>query len=202
MNTGKVLKKAKEVAIKKQYRFHWRECVYPSNLLTLLRLLLLVPTLRYMRQPDTRWHALACFHLAMLTDALDGPLARRRGEVSQLGEIIDPIADKLLIDGTALMLVHSRGFPRWMVGLLLLRDVGILLSALLVLRHKARITPARLAGKASTVAMTATLIVYMADGPRTGKPALYVALVPFGLSFVQYGHQFVRFMRHKEQEPE
>lgn len=190
------------MTINRQDGFHWREWVYPSNLLTLLRLLLLVPTLRYMRQPDTRWHALACFHLAMLTDALDGPLARRRGEVSQLGEIIDPIADKLLIDGTALMLVRSRGFPRWMMGLLLLRDVGILLSALLVLRHKARITPARAAGKAATVAMTATLILYMVDGPRTGKPALYVALVPFGLSFVQYGHQFVCFMRHtKEQEP-
>jgi CDP-diacylglycerol--glycerol-3-phosphate 3-phosphatidyltransferase len=187
--------------MERQHRFHREEWLYPSNLLTLLRLLMLVPTLHYMRRPDTRWQALACFHLAMLTDALDGPLARRRGEVSQLGEIIDPIADKLLIDGTALMLVRSRGFPRWMLGLLLLRDVGILLSALLVLRHKARITPAMAAGKAATVAMTATLILYMADGPRTGKPALYVALVPFGISFVQYGHQFVRFMRHHEQEP-
>lgn len=183
-------------------RFHWREWLYPSNLLTLGRLLLLVPTLRYLQQPDKHWHALACFHLAMLTDALDGPVARKRHEVSQLGALIDPIADKLLIDSTALMLVRTRGFPRWMTTLLLLRDGGILLAALLVLRHTAQITPARSAGKISTVAMTSTLIGYMADGPRTGRPLLYVALVPFLLSFVQYGHHFVRLMREQQRARE
>ncbi len=186
--------KSRYVPAKLRDAFCLRELFYPANLLSFVRLLMLVPTLTYLRQPDKRWQALACMNLAMLTDALDGPLARHRGEESQLGKILDPIADKLLIDGAALTLSQTRNFPWWMTGLLLFRDAGILLSALLVYRRRARITPPQLAGKAATVALTAALVLYTADGSRSGRPVLYVALVPFVLSFLQYGHQFIRLM--------
>jgi CDP-diacylglycerol--glycerol-3-phosphate 3-phosphatidyltransferase len=164
--------------------------------MTLARLGLLVPTLRYMKRPDRRWHALACTSLAMLTDTLDGTLARRRGEVSELGKILDPIADKLVIDILALRLTRSHGFPRWITGLLLFRDIGIVLAALLVYQRRARVALSQAAGKATTVGLTAAILLYIVDGERSGKPMLYVALVPFGLSFWQYGLQFVRLMRH------
>ncbi len=93
------------------------------------------------------------------------------------------------------MLSRTRGFPWAITGLLLFRDIGILLAAVVVLRNRARITTAQSSGKATTVALTAATLCYVADGPRSGRPALALAMVPFTLSFVQYGARFVRMMR-------
>ncbi len=173
------------------------ELLYPSNLLTLLRLLLVAPTLIQLRRPERRRTALVYLALAMLTDALDGPLARARGEVSPLGELLDPIADKLLLDGAAIILAQTRGFPWWATGLILFRDLGILAAALVVISRRDQITPAASTGKLTTALLTLAALLYVADGPRTGKPILYLAMVPFGLSFVQYGWHFIRVMRRK-----
>jgi CDP-diacylglycerol--glycerol-3-phosphate 3-phosphatidyltransferase len=171
---------------------------YPANILTAARLLLLWPTLHYLRRPETRWHALACIGAAMFTDAIDGPLARSRGETSDLGRVLDPVIDKLVIDSVAVQLARTRGFPRWMVALLLFRDAGILLAALFVYQQHTEVTPAQTAGKVTTVSLTAALLLYTLDGERVGKPALYVALIPFLLSFVQYGSRFLHFVHRQE----
>jgi len=129
------------------------------------------------RSPDV-----ASFHLSRLTGL--GP-----------GRIIDPIADKLLLDGAAIILSKTRGFPWWATGLLLFRDAGILLAAIVVLRRKAHVATAASTGKLTTALLTLAALLYVADGPRSGRPALYLALVPFTLSFVQYGRRFLRAMR-------
>lgn len=175
-----------------------RELLYPSNLLTFLRLLLLPVTLNYLRQPDKRRAALACLAVTMFTDAIDGPIARARGEVSRLGELLDPVADKLLLDSAAVILSRTRGFPWWVTGLLLFRDVGIVLAALLVLRRRAHVTTAKSTGKATTFLLTIAALLYIADGPRSGKPALYLALIPFSLSFLEYGKGFIELMRQRD----
>ncbi|MEI7770406.1 MAG: CDP-alcohol phosphatidyltransferase family protein [Chloroflexales bacterium] len=173
---------------------HPRELFYPSNLLTISRLLLLPLTLAYLSRPERRRAALACLALTMLTDAVDGPIARSRGEVSQLGELLDPIADKLVLDSTALVLSRTRGFPWAVTGMLIFRDLGILLAAFVVFSRRATITSAQASGKLTTVALTAATLCYIADGPRSGRPALWLAMIPFGLSFVQYGARFIRLM--------
>lgn len=175
-----------------------REFRYPSNWLTLFRLLLVAPTLYFLARPERRRAALICFGLGMLTDAIDGPIARARGEVSRLGKLIDPIADKLLLNGTAIILSRTRGFPWWITGLLLFRDLGILIAAAVVLRRRAHITTAESAGKLTTALLTAAALLYIADGPRSGKPVLYLALLPFTLSFFQYGRRFLAVMRAPE----
>ncbi|MBX0330393.1 CDP-alcohol phosphatidyltransferase family protein [Oscillochloris sp. ZM17-4] len=176
-------------------RVNPRELLYPSNLLTLSRLLLLPTTLHFLGRPERRRAALACLALTMFTDAVDGPIARWRGEVSQLGELLDPVADKLVLDTTAVMLSRTYGFPWPVTGLLIFRDVGILLSALVVISCRSSVTTAQSSGKATTVALTAAALCYVADGPRSGRPALALAMLPFGLSFVQYGARFIRLMR-------
>ena len=175
--------------------FELREFLYPANLLTLARLLMLPAAIHYMRQPDGRWRAMAVFGIAMATDVLDGPVARIRHEVSPLGKVLDPIADKLMINTTAIALSRTREFPWWATSLLMTRDLAIVLGGMLVYRHHARITMAHPAGKLTTVALAAAMLLYLADGPRSGRPALYAALVPFGASLVVYGKEFLSSFR-------
>lgn len=184
------------MSAKLRHSFEMREFVYPSNLLTVARLVLLPIALRAMRRPENSNRALLALGAAMFTDAIDGPIARHLKQVSPLGKLLDPIADKLLIDGTALTLSQTRGFPWWATCALIGRDVVIFLGGLLVYRRRSEIVVAHPAGKATTVALTAAMLLYIADGPRSGKPALYTALVPFTASMIVYMRSFVSAMRH------
>lgn len=179
---------------KLRHAFDPREFFYPSNLLTIARILLLPVMLAALRKRDAKVRPLLLVGTLMLTDALDGPIARRRGEVSQLGQLLDPVADKLVLDTTAVTLSQTRGFPWWVTGLLLFRDLGIIAAALLVYRRHATITTAQTSGKLATVGLTLSAMLYIGDGPRSGRPVLYLSLLPFMYSFWQYGTRFISIM--------
>lgn len=105
------------------------------NLLSLLRLLLVIPFARYaMRGADQS--ALYVFLLAGITDALDGQLARRLGQTSKLGRIVDPIADKLLTCVAYVVLSFFRpdlsAIPMWAAIAVVGRDIIILVGAAVV----------------------------------------------------------------------
>jgi CDP-diacylglycerol--glycerol-3-phosphate 3-phosphatidyltransferase len=74
---------------------------------------------------DHAYWATAVFSLAMTTDWFDGRLARRHGRTSPLGSLLDPIADKVLVLGTIVMLVGERVVPAWMVAAIVVREVLI-----------------------------------------------------------------------------
>ncbi len=69
--------------------------------------------------------AVIIFLLAALTDTLDGLLARKRGQVTILGQILDPIADKLLIASAFICLVELGAAPAWMVVIILGRELAV-----------------------------------------------------------------------------
>ncbi|HWQ15938.1 MAG TPA: CDP-alcohol phosphatidyltransferase family protein [Roseiflexaceae bacterium] len=178
-----------------RHAFKLREFIYPANLLTIARLLMLPAAVRAMLHPEQRWRALGILGAAMATDAVDGALARRRHEVSPLGKLLDPLADKLMINATALALTRARGFPWWAAALLIGRDVAIILGGALIYRRRAELAEAHLAGKATTLSLTLAMLLYIADGERSGRPALYASLAPFLLSFVVYARKFWRATR-------
>ncbi len=106
------------------------------NSLTLLRIffipLLLAVLLRKPIYIDTpwvlitkEWLALPIFLVAALTDLLDGIIARRRGQVSTLGTLLDPVADKLLISAAFISLVELGLLPAWMVVLIVGREFAV-----------------------------------------------------------------------------
>jgi len=69
--------------------------------------------------------AALCFLIASLTDYFDGYLARKFHSVSSLGKILDPMADKLLIAATLVMLVHLNRAPGWIVAVILCREISV-----------------------------------------------------------------------------
>lgn len=77
------------------------------NILTILRIVLILPfcILFYVDAPEARWAQVGIFLVACATDYLDGYLARALGQLSRIGQWLDPIADKLLVAITILFLV-------------------------------------------------------------------------------------------------
>src|SRR5213080_3934057 len=71
------------------------------------------------------WLALAIFLVAAATDLLDGFLARRWGQVTTVGTLLDPIADKLLISAALISLVEIRVLPGWLVILIISREFAV-----------------------------------------------------------------------------
>jgi CDP-diacylglycerol--glycerol-3-phosphate 3-phosphatidyltransferase len=144
-----------------------------ANALTLLRLLL-VPVFGWLllaqdgRNDTLRALAAAAFAVAALTDRIDGELARRRGLVTDVGKIADPIADKALM-GTALVGLSVLGELAWWVTVVVLvREVGITLLRFVVIRHG--VMPAGRGGKAKTVLQALAVTLYLLPLPAAWNP--------------------------------
>jgi len=99
----------------------------PADQLTVVRALSvpIVVVLFAWHFPHHAYWATAVFCIAMATDWLDGRLARRHGRASPLGSLLDPIADKVLVLGTLVMLVGAHVVPAWMVAAIVVREVLI-----------------------------------------------------------------------------
>lgn len=106
-----------------------------------------------------RWIAVAIFAVAMYTDKLDGDIARARGLVTNFGKIADPIADKFLTGAAWITMSLLGEIWWWITILILLREWGITLMRLVMLRT--RVLPASRGGKIKTVLQTAAILVLL-----------------------------------------
>ena len=96
-----------------------------------------------------RWIVVALFVLASATDGVDGALARRRNQVTDLGKLLDPIADKVLIGG-ALVALSLLGQVEWWVTIVILfREIAITVYRLAVVKN--RVIEASGGGKFKTI---------------------------------------------------
>ena len=140
-----------------------------ANYLTVLRLLLVPVFLVLLLARDgadsgLRLAAAGVFLLAAFTDRVDGQIARSRGLVTSFGKLADPIADKALI-GAALVGLSLLGeLPWWVTVLVLVREVGVTVLRLVVIRHG--VMPAGRGGKLKTVLQTLAITLYLL--PLTG----------------------------------
>ena len=142
------------------------------NLLTLARIAA-VPVLILFLYEGRYGAALAVFMLAGITDGLDGWIAKRFKCVTRLGSILDPLADKILIVGTYVMLVLAGDLPFWLILLIGFRDLGIIAGVLVLntLNGHVQMQPSLLS-KVNTFLQISLVILVMVE--RIG----FIALEP------------------------
>lgn len=99
------------------------------NLISILRIILVIPIIWLMRE-QAFGMALILFFVAGISDGVDGYLAKRNHWATRLGSILDPLADKLLLISSYVMLGFLGYLPFWLVLAVLSRDVIIVLGAL------------------------------------------------------------------------
>jgi CDP-diacylglycerol---glycerol-3-phosphate 3-phosphatidyltransferase len=137
----------------------------------------------------------AIFGLASLTDWLDGYLARRRKQVTTLGQLMDPLADKLLITAALLSLVQMDLAPAWMVLVILGREFAVtVLRAVAYARGV--VIPASPLGKFKMLSqVTAILLLILGDDHLQqfavlGRIALWAAVITALASAIDYYRRF------------
>jgi len=134
------------------------------NALTVLRIFL-VPVLVVVLLTRTRTDGglllgVAIFGLAVLTDYLDGYFARRRNQVTRLGTLLDPLADKLLTASAFLSLVEMDAVPAWMVMIILGREFAVT-GLRNVAAGRGYLIPASGLGKGKMVAQVVAIVLLL-----------------------------------------
>jgi cardiolipin synthase len=119
------------------------------NALSLLRLVL-VPVFCWLILTERDGWALAVLAVSGVSDYLDGMLARRWGQVSRIGQLLDPTADRLYIVSTLVGLALRDVIPWWLVVVLVSRDVLLSLTVPVLARHGYGPLPVHTLGKAAT----------------------------------------------------
>ncbi|MBK8639347.1 MAG: CDP-alcohol phosphatidyltransferase family protein [Chromatiaceae bacterium] len=145
------------------------------NIISFLRLLAVMPVVLLLLEGAFGW-ALLLFVLAGLSDGLDGFLAKQFHWQSQLGGILDPLADKTLLVACFLVLGALKLIPIWLVVAAISRDLIIVGGATLYHFRVAEIRPAPTwASKLNTLLQIALVVAVIANAGPLPLPALLVA---------------------------
>jgi CDP-diacylglycerol---glycerol-3-phosphate 3-phosphatidyltransferase len=137
----------------------------------------------------------AIFGLASLTDWLDGYLARRRKQVTTLGQLLDPLADKLLITAALLSLVQMDLAPAWMVLVILGREFAVTVLRGVAYSRGVVIAASPL-GKFKMVSQVVAILLLILGYDHLqrffvlGRIALWVAVVTAVVSGIDYYRRF------------
>lgn len=103
----------------------------------------------YIAGDPGNWLLLLAFILIAASDGIDGAIARRQNTVTKLGKILDPIADKVLLGGSFIVLSILNVVPWWATIAILVREVAMTVYRLIVVKNK--VIPASASGKSKTI---------------------------------------------------
>lgn len=165
------------------------------NVLTSLRILL-IPLFAWLiiRGDDQHltwmWWAFGLFVALMITDKLDGDIARARGLVTDFGKIADPIADKALMT-TALVCLNIVGaLPVWVTVVIVLREFGITLWRMVML-GRGKVVPASKGGKLKTALQTLAVGLYLVPLPEWMELPTFLVMLAAVVVTVGTGLQYL-----------
>ena len=129
------------------------------NLLSLFRIILVVIFCVFYFDVNTRWFSFAALVLSGLTDILDGYIARNFNQVSNLGKVLDPFADKLFTLSTVICFSISGFLPWWITSIIILKELFMIFGGVLLYKKVRGIIPSRWYGKFTTILFFATFIL-------------------------------------------
>lgn len=142
-----------------------KKTVTLPNVLSVLRIFLIPPIIFLMITINDQVfpYLLAIYVFAVSLDFLDGFIARNFSQESDLGKVIDPLADKFLVFSILLTLTIKFDFPLWLAALIVLRDILILWASFLLFKGRKIIKPSLLIGKFTFGLLSLLIFVYIVD---------------------------------------
>jgi cardiolipin synthase len=162
-----------------------RSILTVPNALSFARIVAIPFVVAALLHHGTEAAGLLAFGVLASTDWIDGYVARRTGTVTELGKILDPVADRLVVISVLVALVVRDAFPLWAAALVVARDLALLLAGALVLSRGIRID-VRPIGKAATLLLMTgiPLVAWGAFGLWLADAATLVGWVCYAVGIV------------------
>lgn len=175
------------------------------NILTSIRIVA-AGVFAYFFAQDNHNACVATFALSMLTDVLDGAIARKYNCISDLGKILDPLADKLTLLIISICFFSSGLIPKYMLIAIIVKESLMLIGAIIMLRNKA-VAYSDAFGKASTTLFSTSIVLALLKSYPAFAFLGDIYVIVFGLSilcsFVALAHyantQFRQNVHHQQQ---
>lgn len=141
------------------------------NVISFLRICS-IPYLAVLIAQHKMWSALIVLAIAALSDCIDGYIARTFNQVSKLGQILDPIADRLLIVCSTLALAFAKIIPWWALALVVLRDAIMAILIVILAQYDYGPLPVNFMGKTGTALLMVTIVLFMIVFAIAAEPML------------------------------
>ena len=160
-----------------------------ANAVSVVRLMA-IPVFLWLVIEDRLLIAFVLLVVAVLTDFVDGMIARRMNEITKLGQFLDPFADRLFIAATVIALAIQDVVPWWFVIAVMLRDALLGIGGVVMARYGAATLPVKWWGKVATFAMLVVLPLFLLGavvpeiGEITNPIAWMLALATVALYWV------------------
>lgn len=158
------------------------------NLLSFLRILLIPVFVVLIVRPSSTTAGLILFSIVAATDWVDGWVARRTGTVTELGKVLDPVADRLAMAAGLIAFVIRGVFPLWAALLILVRDAAVLVAGGVLLAGRRVRIDVRFIGKVATLTLmfAVPFISWGALGSPLAAAALAAGWVAFAVGIIEY----------------
>lgn len=160
------------------------------TIITFSRILIILPFI--LVAPGNPFLGAVLFAIASLTDLLDGYIARKTKQVTKLGILLDPIADKLLVISALVLFVDMEVIPAWIAIVIIVREF-IVTGLRIVALSKDIVIPAEMGGKIKVTAQISSILVLFFDRTlvsidlyAAGITLLWIAMVLGVISGIQY----------------
>ena len=158
------------------------------NVLSFIRLLGVPVFLWLILVPEADTAAFVLLALSGITDWLDGKIARATGQISRLGQLLDPLADRLYTAATLLGLALRQIIPWWLVVVILSRDLVLAIVLVLLKRRGVTGLPVHFLGKAATFCLMCGLPLLLLGTSATGSGVTFADLArDLGWAFAIWG---------------
>jgi len=157
------------------------------NLISAVRIAMIPVFWALIVDPDTTTWGIVLFGVVVATDWVDGTIARRTGQVSELGKVLDPVADRAAIAAGLIALVVRGAFPFWAAALILVRDIAVLAVGAVMAAKGFRIE-VRWIGKVATFALMLAIpaVSWGSLGLWQAAAALALGWPIYALGIVEY----------------
>jgi len=170
-----------------------------SNLLSISRLIIGLFLYLLILYQHSIW-AIILSIIAIFTDYADGYFARKRNEISELGKILDPVADKVTVGLSSIALYQAYGLPLWVVIFIIGRDLLILFGSIILIGKINQVTPSELPGKIAVTVISFLLLSYLFDFNPVKFPLIVLTIIIIIISFVYYVFKFIGVFRKNRLE--
>ena len=165
------------------------------NVLSFFRIFFVIPIFYFLSRNENLT-AVGFILIALVSDFLDGIIARRTNRITTLGKVLDPLADKINTAGGFIALSLFQDFPAWMALIIVLRDLAIIIGSIVVYKRRAIVSASNIPGKITVFGITLFGLSYIFRLEFLQSPLLILVLIMIIYSIVNYA----RILKRKNSE--